>query len=128
MIKEKKWNTYALIGTASVSALTYLLFKVKCFGSCDTEIIKPFFMATLGLIPTMIFLLFFSNKIFISWFKHIGWWFLLGVTYIIFFVSSENESFLSPSRVQVILFLMIGLFIITIIYALVMNWKLKKNA
>lgn len=127
MTKEKKWNTYAIIGAALVSGLVYLLFKVKCFGSCDTGIVKPFFVETLGLIPTLLILL-WRGEIFISWLKHIAWWFLLGVTYFIFFISSENESFLSPSRVQVVLFLMSVLFIITLIYALVMNRKLKGNS
>ena len=126
MVKEKKWNLFAIGGVAALAVVVYLLFEVKCFSSCDTEIIKPFFMGTIGLIPTLLILLLFG-EIFISWLKHIAWWYLLGINYFIFFVSSRNESFLTPDHIQIVMFFMAILFVVTLVYALVMSRRLKKN-
>ena len=131
MIKEKKISVYFLIfllvlGSSIFIYNDYLCSGVKCY-ELEVSFFEPAFFAIVSLLPTSIFLLFFSEGIFILWSKHIGWWYLLGVIYFIFFVSSENQSFLSPSHSQVVMFLMAILFVITFVYALVMNRRLKKS-
>ena len=130
MMKEKKWNVYAICVAALMSISISLAFRFNLFASWSPEtisdIVNPLFFGILCLMPTLAFLL-WRGEIFISWLKHIAWWFLLGIGYFILFVSSENESFLSPGRVQIVMFFMAILFIITLIYALVMNRKLKKG-
>ena len=117
---------YAIIAAILVLGITYLLFKIKCFGSCDTEIIKPFFMAVLGLIPTLLILL-LREEIFISWLKHIAWWFLLGTTFLVRSVDPYTSDILSTDRIGTAMYCMVLLFIITLIYALVMNRRLKND-
>ncbi|MFZ2253414.1 MAG: hypothetical protein WAW13_04595 [Minisyncoccia bacterium] len=130
MIKEKKWNVFATLLSISVPALIYVLFQAHYFNSLSPEtisdVVNPIFFGMLSLIPTLIFLLFFSKNIFISWFRYIAWWVLLGVAYFIFFVSSENAGFLSPSHAQIVIFIMAILFVVTLVYA-VCTKKLKKS-
>ncbi len=124
MFKEKKWNTYTLGVIVSLLVLIYILFEVKCFGSCNATIIKPLFAGLFGLLPTSFFLIWFTERIFILWLKHIAWWFLLLITYFIY-QTSPYGGILSIDRSRVALFWMAILFIITFIYALIMNKRLK---
>lgn len=125
-----KFSSFGFVAVFSLAL--YIFNKYFCVGNCyvnvEDQYLGPLFMGGIGLSLSLFLLLFFSEQIFISWLKHIGWWYLLGVTYFIFFVSSENQSFLSPSHSQFVLFFMAILFIITLIYALVMNRRLKKNS
>lgn len=127
MFKESKLNLYGFIGVVVSSVVVYTLFKVKCFGSCDTTIIKPLFSVLIGLLPTSLLLCCFSGKVFMSWTRHIAWWFFPTVA---LFISQTSPygGILTIDRSRVALFWMAILFIITLIYALIMNRKLKGSS
>jgi membrane-associated HD superfamily phosphohydrolase len=132
MNKEKKYNLYA-ITSALVTLTVILIYSEFLCGSSDKcydlEVIflEPLFFGTLGLIPTLLILL-WRGEIFVSWLKHIAWWNILVALFIV--SSNENEGFLSPieNDSSVILACSAFLFIITIIYALVMKMKVSNNS
>ncbi len=123
--KSKKYGIYGLMAAIVALVLVYLFFKVKCFGSCDTTVIKPLFVGILALLPTLIILSFFSDRIFISWLKHIAWWIVLVTVILVKSNDHENDFSMFGSDNFVIGITMTILFIITLVYALIMNKKLK---
>jgi uncharacterized membrane protein len=101
----------------------YIMFESKCFDSCNTEIIKPLFFFSVMLFPIIGIFLLAEVRYFIQWIRHIAWWYILGVLYYILFTDSLNESFLSPSREQVVIFFMSVLFVVTAAYLVIQRRK-----
>lgn len=130
-MKGKKVGIYFL-GISVILGLSIFIYNdflcksEQCY-RLETPIFEPTFFAILGLIPTIIFLLFFSEKIFLEWLKHIAWWFFLVALYFVVDTNPYSSDILSISRTQVALFWMALLFIVTLIYALVMNKSLKSS-
>jgi hypothetical protein len=131
MQKVRKYQLYTLGLVLIIPLVIYLLFEVNGFDSVSLNIISnfvnPLFFGSLGLVPTILILLFSSDRIFSSWLKHIAWWFMLVILLMI--TSNENESSFSnfDSDVWIINMSMGILFIITLVYALIMNRRLKKQ-
>lgn len=131
MLETKKLNMRFFIGTIVASFSLYLITDFFCTGDCyvlyETSYLDPLFFILLGLVPTAFTLLFFSEKVFFSWAKHIAWWFILLVAWAV--SNNENESDFSPAGddISVVSWSMAVLFVITLIYAIIMNWRLKKN-
>ncbi len=126
MFKRYKKNSHlALVIAFACLGSVYLLFMARCFGSCDTTIIKPLFVSILGLIPTLIMLVFFSDKIFISWVKRIAWWFVLIVAILVKSNDHESDYSFFGDDVTVIGLMMTILFVITLIYAFGAKKKLR---
>jgi hypothetical protein len=123
----KKNNQLALIIALVALLVVYLLFKVKCFGSCDTTVIKPLFVGILSLLPTLILLLFFSDRVFVSWLKRIAWWIVLVTAILVRSNNHESDFSMFGSDNFVIGVMMTLLFIITLVYVLIMNRRLKKQ-
>lgn len=128
----KKINAKVLGVTVLFAAGLYIFTTFFCTGSCyvglETMYLRPLFFGTLSLIPTLAFLLFFSTEIFVSWMKHVAWWVLLVAIYFVAEVNPYSSGILSIDRSQVALFWMAVLFVITVIYALIMNRKLKGSS
>jgi hypothetical protein len=95
--------------------LIYLFFEVKCFDLCNTSIIKPIFFGLLGLIPTLLLLLCFPQKVFIAWAKYIVWWAML---FTVWAVPNFSDD-LFFSRIWITNACMVLLFVLTFIYAIV---------
>lgn len=125
---RKKYNLYVFGATIFLTIAVYVFFEVKCFGSCDTGVMKSLFVGLLGLSASLLALLFFSGEVFISWTRHIAWWFLLGTVYFVASTSPYTSGVLSIDRRDTTIYCMSLLFIITLIYALIMNKKLKGNS
>lgn len=131
MQKVRKYQLYTLGLVLIIPLVIYLLFEVNGFDSVSLKIVSnfvnPLFFGSLGLVPTILMLLFFSDMIFTSWLKHIAWWFMLVILLMI--TSNENESSFSnfDSDVWIINMSMTLLFIITFVYALIMSRRLKKQ-
>ncbi len=128
MIKEKKLNVSFLGFCLGLAVLVFIYNEYFCTGLCyvtfERGFLEPLFFGLLGFIPTLMFLLFFSERLFISWMKHIAWWSILMT---IFFVSSnENESAFSNfgDDVFVVLSSAAVLFVVTLLYAPIMKGKL----
>lgn len=123
----RKINVYAFCFGVFSAVFVYVLFEIKCLGSCNTDIIKPLFWGLLGIIPALSLLLFFSEQIFISWLKHVALWVVLMGLWAV--TNNENESDFSPfaNDITIIGMLAVILFVVTLIYALIMNRRLKKN-
>ncbi|MCF7815485.1 MAG: hypothetical protein K9M10_00225 [Candidatus Pacebacteria bacterium] len=130
MNKEKRHNFYAIFVTAVVLAGIYLMFKLSFFDSWSPEIISdivnPLYFGLLALIPTLMFLLFFMGRLFILWIKHVAWWFF---AFTVLMVGNTSQGGFLPlyDKVQVALFWMAILFIVTVVYALIMNKRLKNE-
>ncbi|MFA6270672.1 MAG: hypothetical protein WC657_05715, partial [Candidatus Paceibacterota bacterium] len=103
-----------------------------CTGSCYVDLeksyLRPMLFGFSGLVPTLVVLLFFHGRIFISWFKHVAWWFLVLAIYFVADTNPYSSDILSINRVRVVLFWTALLFVITLIYALIMNKRLKDNS
>ncbi len=123
MLKEKKYNIYAVLTDIFIIFVMYVIFKLGYLDLFNREIIKPLFVVSLGLLASLFGLLFFHKIVFISWLKHILWWFLLFTWVII--SNAKNDLFLDEQSVAFIL--MTLLFIITLIYALIMHHRLKNK-
>ena len=129
---RKKYNTYSIFLVVGLAVLVYIYNDFLCFATncyeLEVTIFEPFFFGALTILPTLLVLRLFQEKIFISWLKFIAWWFILLVAF--FVGSNENESDFSPfaNDVSVVSISMALLFIITLIYALVMKRKLRGNS
>ncbi len=126
MNKEKIKKIIVPILIISAVFLLYLFTELFCGGNCRPFIhgkIPPLQNALLGFVPTLLILLFF-RKVAVMWLRHIAWWFTIFTAVI---VSNGTGGFLSPSRERTAFLCMALLFIITLVYALIMNKKLKKQ-
>lgn len=106
---------------------TYLLTEFFCGGNCHPFIhgkLPPLYNGLLGFIPTVLLLLIF-RKIVIMWFRHIAWWF--SIFFAVVISNGTGGGFISPSREYTAFLLMALLFMITFVYALIMNKKLKNE-
>lgn len=116
-----------------VIAVTLLLYgytEFFCGGNCYPFVhgrLDPMYTGMLGSVPTLLLFIFFGKKMFVLWVKHIAWWFSILTA---FAVSNTSQGGFLPfySRDDVALFWMAILFIITLIYALIMNRKLKGSS
>lgn len=123
MTIERKYNLQILTFVLVVLGVSLFFTEYFC-GENDRcyEIFEPLFFDVVGIVPTLLILLCREN-IFLSWFRHIGWWYLLGVTSFILLVSFENESFLTPPKEHFVLLSMGILFIVTLVYVVVRKKK-----
>ena len=125
--EKKKVTVSGLIIVATF--LLYAFTDFFCGGNCYPFVhghFSPVYKGILGLSPSLILLVFFSRNIYISWIKHIAWWFAIVTAYA---VANTSQGGFLPfySRDDVVLFWMAILFIITFIYALIMNKRLKEK-
>ena len=131
MMKEKHPGIYFLGSCISFGLLVFIYNDYICKSEwCyrnEVTIFEPAFFSIIGLLPTIILLLFFNRMVFLTWLKHIAWWFPLVVIYFVSGTNPYSSGILSIDRTQVALFWMAILFIITLVYALVMNRKLKNS-
>ncbi len=130
MFKEIHPSAYFLVTFLCLAVLTFIYNDFICSGSkcyeMEVSFFEPLFFATVGIIPTLVFLLFFPKKIFFLWLKYFAWWFMIIV--MLFVMRTYNENDFSPFANDVfnVNLSMAILFIITFIYALIMN-NLRKN-
>lgn len=117
-------HTLVCFGIIVVTFGLYFFTNFFCNSWCPSHVFGKFdvvYPSLLGLIPTIAILAFFGKKIFLSWIRHIAWWFSIAAVWII---SNTSDGFiLSPGRNKTALFLTALLFIITLIYALVMRGR-----
>ena len=112
--------------------VTFLLYSFTgffCEGNCYPFFpnrFDPLYAGILGLLPTLVILLCFPKKIYVSWIMHIAWWFSI-VTAFAVSNTTQNGFFPFLNRQSVALICMAVLFVITLTYALVMERRLKKN-
>ncbi len=129
MFKEKKHCLYSFIGTTILVLVLYIFNSYICVGECYVYIedvyLGPLFIGTLWLSVILLLLLFFSENIFILWLKYIAWWYILGTIYFVLTVNPYTSEVLSVDRQTTTMFCMGVFFIITFIYALIMNKRLK---
>ncbi len=132
MNNERKYNLYSITSAIVILAIILIYSEFLCGSSdkCyDLEVVflEPLFFATLGLIPTLLILL-WQGGIFISWCKHIAWWNILFALFIV--SSNENEGFLSPieNDSSVIHACSVLLFVITLVYILIKRKKVANNS
>jgi membrane-associated HD superfamily phosphohydrolase len=123
MTKDRKYNLYSVVSAVVVLVGIFVYSEFLCGSSdkCyDQEVffLEPTFFLVLGLIPSLLILL-WRGEVFITWLKHIAWWNILIALFIV--SSNENESFLSPieNDSSVIIACATLLFVITIVYAIV---------
>lgn len=129
MNKNKIVSVLPQVIVVIVTLLLYAVTNFFCVGNCPFFVfgrIEPLYIAVLLFLPTVICLFFFSWEVFVLWTKHIAWWFsiftMLAIT------NFGGGSFLNPSRNEIAILCMSILFIITLIYALIMNKKLKGSS
>ncbi len=131
MLETKKINLITLALCFLFAGGIYIFDEFFCTRNCyivyESVFLEPLFFTLLGLLPALTLLMFFSDRIFSSWLKHIAWWFMLVILLMI--TSNENESSFSnfDSDVWIINMSTGILFIITLVYALIMNRRLKKQ-
>lgn len=131
MIKKKYLAFYFLGFNIILGLLVFFYNDFLCKGgSCyelEVGIFEPMFFIILGLLPTLIFLVFFTDQIFLSWLKWIAWWFLLIVAILVKSNDHENDfSFFADDGVVVGIMMTI-LFIVTFVYVMVVNKKLQNS-
>lgn len=130
-MNRKKYNHYSILSVVGLATLAFIYNDFLCSGeSCydlEVSVLEPFFWGLLSIIPTLLLLYAFSERILISWFKHIAWWIVLAGAWAV--TNNENENDLSPFADDITIIGMLAtlLFITTLIYALAMNRKLKNN-
>lgn len=131
MNNKKHSGVYLLTSCIGLGALILIYNDFICSGAkcynLEVSLLEPSFYILLGLIPTSLSLLFFPEKIFILWMKHIAWWFLI-FTFLMVGNTSQGGFLPMYDKAQVALFWMAVLFVITVIYALIMNRKLKGSS
>ncbi len=130
-MNSKKYNHYSTLSVVGLATLVFIYNDFLCSGeNCydlEVSVLEPLFWGLLSIIPTLLLLYAFSEQILFLWFKHIVWWVVLVGAWAV--TNNENENDLSPfaDDITIIGMLAVLLFIITLVYALVMNRKLKKN-
>ncbi len=123
MLKEKKYNLAIFCSLLLIAVFAYTLFELRCFGRCDTYALIYMYLSSAGIAVSLVPLLFFHGRVFIAWLKHILWWYLILATLIL--LKPDNDLFLEKEDYIVILAVI--LFIVTIVYALIMSYILKKK-
>jgi Na+/H+ antiporter NhaC len=131
-MSEKKFIGLYFLGADLILGLMVFVYndflckKSSCY-DLEVNVFEPTFFVLVGLLPVLIFLLFFSNRVFVGWLKHIAWWFLIAVGLLVSSNNHENDFSMFGSDNFVIGVMMTILFIITLVYALIMNRRLKKQ-
>jgi hypothetical protein len=131
MFKGKSYNTRSIFLVVGLAVIVFIYNDFLCSSSncyeLEGAIFEPLFWGLLGIIPALSLLLFFPEQIFISWIRHIAWWVVLMGSWAV--TNNENENDLSPfaDDTTIIGVLAIFLFVVTLIYALIMNRRLKKG-
>ena len=131
MDKGKSYNTRSIFLVVGLAVIVFIYNDFLCSSSncyeLEGTIFEPLFWGLLGIVPALSLLLFFSEQIFISWLKHVALWVVLMGLWAV--TNNENESDFSPfaDDTTIIGTLAVFLFVITLIYALIMNRRLKKN-
>ncbi len=111
-----------------VTLCLFIFTEFFCGGNCPVfsgNQIEYVYVGILGLSPTLLLLLLFERDIFIFWIRHIAWWFAIVIATIV--SNTSDGSIVSPDREWITFFLMAVLFIVTLVYALIMNKKLKNS-
>ena len=110
-----------------LSMLLYLYSNVFCVSNCygiTGDRVHPIQSGGMWLIPTLVLLFLFKKRIAVLWLRHIGSWFFpisfIGITNL-----SDGLFFSSDWIANAFMTI---LFIITLVYALIMNRRLKKIA
>lgn len=107
--------------------LLYLFTEFFCAGNCHPFIhgkMPPLYNGLLGLIPTLLILVIF-RKVSVKWVRQVAWWY--SILFALVVSNGTGGSFISPSRENMAFHLMALLFVITLIYALIMNRRLKRQ-
>lgn len=128
MLKTREINTLVYIGIIGITLISYFFTDIFCKGSCYPfvhGVAKMAYIWLLGLIPTLALFIFFGRNIFVSWIRHIAWWFAILVA---FAGRNLTKGILSPSEEYIVIISMAVLFVITLVYAIVMSRKHKQSA
>lgn len=107
----------------------YLCHDYSCY-SLESTVTEPLFYAFAGLVPTLSYLMLFDQQIFYSWTKQVASWFL-PLTLILVASVDEGQGLFplsSNGRNDTVILMMAILFIITLVYAPIMNRKYKKRS
>ena len=131
MLERKKINLMVLVLDAFLAGGIYIFSEFFCKRECyiayESNYLEPLFFVLVGLFPILVMLLFFQDKIFVSWVKRVAWWFLIIVELLVMSNNHENDFSIFGDDTFVIGVMMTLLFIITLVYALIMNKKLKEK-
>jgi hypothetical protein len=131
-MKNKKQNATIVFGTLLLEALIYgyssfICDGVKCY-SLEVDVLEPLFYGLLGFLFSTSYLLMFSRTIFASWTRHIMSWFFLVAFVSVLSIDKNGWGVLSLDPVlELSQFLAIALSLVTLIYAPVMHYRLKKR-
>lgn len=130
-MKNKKYSRYAILSVVALMATVFIYNDFLCSGvSCyelEISLFEPLFFGALGLSASLLLLLFFSEQVFISWLKHVAWWFVLGTIAIVLSINPYAGGILTIDRGDTTIYSMTVLFVLTLIYALIMQWRHKKT-
>lgn len=101
-----------------LSLYLYLMINVNSSLTLEsiTGFIKPLGIASLGGIFFSLLFLFFPESIFKSWFRHIAWWYGLGLFFVTITTPVYSSSILALDRSQVVFGGVILLVLITVPY------------
>lgn len=119
--REKRTVLAAAALSMMISFVSFLAFETRCFGnqSCSVEFLNGFikiiFWLSIYILVLFTWFLFFSRKIFLSWFKKIFWWFL-PLSLLLVFQTDVYGGPVSFDRFWVLNFLMAILAVITVAF------------
>jgi len=90
MLKDKKYNLYALIVSSIISIILFAYIEL-CLGFVECGGVYAIFLLLSGLSVTLATLLFFDGYIFILWLRHIFWGYvsLAFITVVLFNISKS---------------------------------------
>ncbi len=127
MLKNKKYNLYGFVALSIFYLLAFVIDSLNIFPQANHNYTFGYFNAIeyiiIGVGLNSVLLLFFHERIFISWLKHIAWWYLL----VAWILSPRLTDGFFIDIILAINILMGALFVITLIYALIMSYILKNE-
>jgi hypothetical protein len=116
------------VSMIAISFLLYIFtdffcFRYGCYVMLGDNRYEPLVSGILWFIPTLVVLGFSGREVIVSWLRHIAWWYVFFTPWAITHLS---DNFFFPDT-WISGACMVILFVITLIYAPLMNRRFKKG-